>query len=555
MSMYENPKRATIGLILIVTGAVLFSAWTLNPARFGSYHDDGIYVVTAKALATGQGYRIISLPGAPAQTKYPPLYAGLLSLVWRVNPNFPENLRWMMMTSVVTAAFFLIATYAYLVRRSYAARGTALLIVGLMACNFRLLILSNSLYSDLLYMLLSVLALWQCERYADDDRLWTGLGAGLLLGLAFLTRTMGITLLLSAALYFLIRRQFKKLMVVSAMSALLVVPWILWQKAHSAPAGPAMAYYTDYMADFRAHISDAHLMRQMIAKNLIYVGLVNVPTVMLGLEVDNYRQPAVVLIVILAAALVANGLLKRWRSGVRLPDLYVTVYGGLLLVWPYASSDRFIIPLLPFLLYYLISQLQFFLSKARAPAAGKALHRVAHALFALAALGLGIATAYGELSGLIRLIKYQEGFREYANRRAPVMAWIKQHTAPSDVILSYEDPTVYLHTGRRAVRLALLRIRAFYQDTTTIEEAEMAKLRRLMRDSGARYLVLANNDFFLDYQPELTRQAVLGIIREAPDVFTPVYETPRPFANIYRIAPAPDGSGIALTLQSNRGGL
>lgn len=34
---------------------------------FGMYHDDGLYVVIAKALSDGQGFRIISLPGSPLE--------------------------------------------------------------------------------------------------------------------------------------------------------------------------------------------------------------------------------------------------------------------------------------------------------------------------------------------------------------------------------------------------------------------------------------------------------------------------------------------------------
>ena len=37
---------------------------------------------TARSLAEGHGYRIISLPGSPPQTKYPILFPHLLSLPW-----------------------------------------------------------------------------------------------------------------------------------------------------------------------------------------------------------------------------------------------------------------------------------------------------------------------------------------------------------------------------------------------------------------------------------------------------------------------------------------
>jgi hypothetical protein len=65
---------------LVGAGFMLFLAY--SPGRFGLSHD-GIYVSTERWRRGG--YRLISLPYAPPQTKYPPLYPFLLSVIWRVN--------------------------------------------------------------------------------------------------------------------------------------------------------------------------------------------------------------------------------------------------------------------------------------------------------------------------------------------------------------------------------------------------------------------------------------------------------------------------------------
>src|SRR5262245_4383276 len=56
----------TLAMVLLLVGA-----WRLVPGVSGVFHDDAIYVISAKALADGRGYRLINLPGAPPQTKYP----------------------------------------------------------------------------------------------------------------------------------------------------------------------------------------------------------------------------------------------------------------------------------------------------------------------------------------------------------------------------------------------------------------------------------------------------------------------------------------------------
>ena len=50
-------------------------------------------MVTAKAIATGQGYRIPSLPGVPFAVKYPPIFPAFLSIAWRIRPDFPGSAR------------------------------------------------------------------------------------------------------------------------------------------------------------------------------------------------------------------------------------------------------------------------------------------------------------------------------------------------------------------------------------------------------------------------------------------------------------------------------
>ena len=146
----NRPRRTIWLLILTVLGACSLYLSLLSPAGFGTYHDDAIYVTTAKTLATGQGYKIASLPYEPAQTKYPPLYPFLLSLIWRVYPQFPQNLTWMLLLSVVAAVSFLAMTYRYLTTQRYAAEWQALIVVGVAAINWRTIILATGIYSEML---------------------------------------------------------------------------------------------------------------------------------------------------------------------------------------------------------------------------------------------------------------------------------------------------------------------------------------------------------------------------------------------------------------------
>jgi hypothetical protein len=61
-------------LLLIAAPSAIFAWRAMDMPEFGYLHDDGIFYVSAKSLASGIGYRIGSLPEQAFQSKFPPLY-------------------------------------------------------------------------------------------------------------------------------------------------------------------------------------------------------------------------------------------------------------------------------------------------------------------------------------------------------------------------------------------------------------------------------------------------------------------------------------------------
>lgn len=105
---------------------VLALGQQLMVGAVGGYHDDGIYLSTARALAEGRGYRLVNLPGEPPQTKYPILYPAALAAVWRLAPSLPEGTWLMQLLTLGSGAALVSLGYLYVVRFGYASRGAAL---------------------------------------------------------------------------------------------------------------------------------------------------------------------------------------------------------------------------------------------------------------------------------------------------------------------------------------------------------------------------------------------------------------------------------------------
>src|SRR6185503_20816398 len=86
-----------LAAVAIVALALMPAVWVLASNRdipqFGTYQDDGLFLIGAKSLSEHQGYRISNLPGEPFQTKYQPLHAWVLAGLWSIDGKFPGNLR------------------------------------------------------------------------------------------------------------------------------------------------------------------------------------------------------------------------------------------------------------------------------------------------------------------------------------------------------------------------------------------------------------------------------------------------------------------------------
>src|SRR5262245_12487243 len=97
-------RRDALTALMLAGILVVSASLRVHTDVCGQCHDDGIYVLTAKALAEGEGYRLTNLPGEPPQTKYPPLYPVLLALLWKLWPDFPANLVLLQGLSIICQA-------------------------------------------------------------------------------------------------------------------------------------------------------------------------------------------------------------------------------------------------------------------------------------------------------------------------------------------------------------------------------------------------------------------------------------------------------------------
>jgi len=160
---------------------------TLGEDAWRPQWDSGIYVLTARSLASGEGYRYL---GEPFHLR-PPGFPFLLALTMP-DGRFDARLVNGLMIAFATAS--LAAVYAAFRSRGRLLAATVALLTGTHPLFVRLL---NWVYSEFPYMALLFLAVFLFERSGRRDRRWWAwsLGGALALAAAVHVRTVGLVLL------------------------------------------------------------------------------------------------------------------------------------------------------------------------------------------------------------------------------------------------------------------------------------------------------------------------------------------------------------------------
>lgn len=427
----------SIGLSLVIIGD------RLDNRTIGLFHDDGIYVAVAKGLAEGKGHRIVSLPGEPRQTKYPPLYSVVLAAVWKAAPDFPDNIRWFKRLNVLFVLGALVGTWFW--TRDHLRPVTAVLLVAVVGLSPGVVSFSDYAMTDIPFLTLVVLYcyLWHRAAQSDTSRLHV-LIAGVST-LAVLTRSVGIAMIAASVVACLWRRQWRHAAFHAVVPGFAFGAWIAWAFWNrSAEAGPLVAYYLEYETSAVEHaLRDLPLAAQIVYGNLRLAWQ----------TLGSPLGPAWAAWAPLYVLLTLVGAWQCARRPGRVPYLFFAVYVGLIVLHPF-SPLRYVLPLVPVVVLFVLVGAESVGAWTASEGRRQIHSSVAGALVALTlavpmlwlhdigrresddtVLGwYGLDLGYG-WSG------FEETFR-----------WVRTHTAPDAVLGTMFDGTYYLHTGRQAVR-------------------------------------------------------------------------------------------------------
>ncbi len=425
---------------LMLSLAPVYIHGALVPAPSVAYHDDSVYMITARALARGEGYRISSLPDAIYQTKYPPLYPAVLALLWIVFPSFPANIIAFKLASVIFAGLWILATYRLCRRMSLSSVAAAWICFAALAARWSVF-LSTLVLPDTLFWFLCT---WGALRILDlsesrSDHTRRVAAAAAIVAAAVLTRSVGIALIPAAVAVFLLRRRLRLAIAFSACAGVLIAPWVLWQHAHAAPLDRVLAYYS------KACYAGGTIM-SIGWERALNVIITNIFMMAAGFQVLTGASVSIAgfLASVALSILVLRGIAADVRTDSCFISFWFAAYSLTLIAWVWLPV-RYEAPLLPLGLIWVVKSLQR-LENVRLKATA-----------ASVLIGAAISSAAVTFAIEFRLYRpptsADADAAEEFDKLSSLAAWVSEHSGTSAVTAANTDPAVYLLTGRKAIRL------------------------------------------------------------------------------------------------------
>ena len=454
----------------------LVAFWAAHPRAVGLFSDDGIYLSTARSLAETGEYRLRSVPGAPAQTKYPPLWPAMLAIAWRLAPDPAAAARAAQGLAIALTALSWWLFRRVATRTLGVSPGASLALVALLVASPMLFIGACWPLSEPLFGCLSALALLAAPRsWGAPGAPGASTGAssaGIFAAAAFLTRIQGVALIAALVAAKARERRWRAAALIGLPGAVAIGGWLAWTLVHRFAAPPLLSYYTSYR---QAAVQWLARGFGVVARDFLFEVARTVEH--FGALLLCMRGAGAWLLGTVVAVLAGFGAARLLREGRREALLWLAAGLGLAALHPDPAA-RFLSPLLPVLLGVA--------ARAELP------RRVAR----FGARGLALAVA---LSGLLR-IGIELAARDPALLPDPLTlssqrsalasfeataAFLRAQVARGEGVAAANDLWIHLATERETLRFWLYRPRELAYARRGAPPPWVGDAREILADLGA----------------------------------------------------------------------
>lgn len=428
---------------LILIAIFLLYSLTLT-GKLSTGGDDANYIILSISLASAQGYRIISHPDQPLETQYPPLLSFLLMPLVRF---FPENYLILKLIPLFFS-FGTILIFIRIAKMLLPQKAEAMLLVILVAISPILVYYSTQVLSEPLYVFFSLFSIYLALRFDTQEDRRELLALPLAALAAYYSRSIGLSLIISIMLLYLIRRRYKIFFFLSLLMVLLILPWIIRNSLllGKSPYISSFFLVDPYNLDLGT-IGFIGFGKRFVMNIIRYSGKIILNLLAYPwLEKVNPYNPFKIALGLIISSFILFGFYRSLKTKINLLNLYALIYLLFCLVWPWYDT-RFLVPIFPIILLFLIQGINEVEKLLKIKPLKNVLQRKLFHKMLIASIILFF------LIGSARIIynnhwgEVSEEWQDY--HRACL--WLKEHSANGSNILCREPSYAYLISERKAV--------------------------------------------------------------------------------------------------------
>lgn len=451
----------------------------------GLFVDDAWYVLLAKALAHGQGYALLNSPTPGILPLYPPAFPFVLSLVFRIAPSFPQNIYLLKAVSIAAMLGAGWLSYRYFQRERGLPWFVALGIMLSSVLSPMLVFLATaSVMSECFFTLVFLAAVVLVERSARAEQAskslqWAAL-AGAVTAIAFLTRSIGLALIVAGFLYLLKEKLLKPALTFAGLAVMLSAPWIIHARLHAPTpvqqreqGGHIVMPYTQQFWQRRAGFEStgevtvadlpARVVRnitEITGRDVLRIGAAPVFEALRDPDEEAKQarvraggSPSPLLGSFLLSALVIIGFITVARKKITMAELAVCFSLGITVLWPWETL-RYVLPLIPFIVFYFLSGVQALYGLYQQKR--QQIDSRAQWMVMAGVAGLIIAiNLYGNASYIRKLnsaspLERPQWSQSFEGLET-MLNWIDRNVPKDAVLAAAYPPLVYLYTGNKTI--------------------------------------------------------------------------------------------------------
>lgn len=502
----SNPSSPQFWLRIFIVLQLTLLAVEFTP-DLSTNGDDAKYYLLGKSIFSGNGYHDIFDPANPVQTQYPPLFPLLLGMTEIVShsPLVPK-----IMVGLFSAGILLLLFY-YLRPFAGAVFLPLLLVTALSSAlaSHATLLMSEVPY---LFATLAALLLLTLQKKDRTLNLFFWMVAFAVIAPA-LIRTVGISFAAAWIITAIIDKRFKQAMAGLALFAGIMLLLRFMTDVHN-PYFDQLVRKNQY--DPEMGFVTLREMFSRIGQNLnLYVFSI-IPQTLLKPDLSKSGSFIAALLLLMPALI---GWIRNFKAPTAIISYYMGFYTVIICMWQTQwSSPRFIVPIVPFLFFFIFSGVEFIAQRAAQLFGGtvkpSAPHRLTTGFLWTAALIICLFN----LGDHLRLITSTNGMTNDWKNFYSCADWLRLNTPGDAIVVSRKPELFYLRSERKGF------VYPFSHDVEKIIDS--------FKKGNVRYCVL-DNFFWTNTSVRYLFPAIMS----HPEMFHAVYSLRNPDTYVLEFTP------------------